>query len=78
MSQSTKDIFIILILLAAFFYVLRLLPADNDSLLSVEVDEATSCEYLVSSAGGVTPRIDSDYMHMGCTGLQESENDPAA
>lgn len=78
MNQSRKDIFIILTILAAFFYVLRLLPADSDSLLSVEVDEATGCEYLVSSAGGVTPRMDSDYMHMGCTGLQESENDPAA
>lgn len=69
MSQSTKDIFIILMLLAAFFCVMRLLPPDSESLLSVEVDEATGCEYLVSSAGGVTPRMDSDYMHMGCTAI---------
>ena len=73
-----KDILIIVAILAAFALVLSKLPADSDSLLSVEVDEATGCEYLVSSAGGVTPRMDSDYMHMGCTGLQESENDPAA
>lgn len=73
-----KDILIIAAILAAFALVLSKLPANNDSLLSVEVDEATGCEYLVSSAGGVTPRIDSDYMHVGCTGLQESENDPAA
>lgn len=73
-----KDILIIVAILVAFAVVISKLPADSDSLLSVEVDEATGCEYLVSSAGGVTPRIDSDYMHMGCTGLQESENDPAA
>lgn len=73
-----KDILIIVAILAAFAMVLSKLPADSDSLLSVEVDEATGCEYLVSSAGGVTPRIDSGYMHMGCTGLQERENDPAA
>lgn len=73
-----KDILIIVAILASFAFVLSKLPADSDSLLSVEVDEATGCEYLVSSAGGVTPRMDSDYMHMGCTGLQESENDPAA
>lgn len=73
-----KDILIIVAILAAFAVVISKLPADSDSLLSVEVDEATGCEYLVSSAGGVTPRMDSDYMHMGCTGLQESENDPAA
>lgn len=73
-----KDILIIVAILAAFALVLSKLPAGSDSLLSVEVDEATGCEYLVSSAGGVTPRMDSDYMHMGCTGLQESENDPAA
>lgn len=69
-----KDILIIVAILAAFAMVLSKLPADSNSLLSVEVDEATGCEYLVSSAGGVTPRIDSDYMHMGCTGLQESES----
>ena len=74
----TKDILIIVAILAAFALVLSKLPGDSESLLSVEVDEATGCEYLVSSAGGVTPRMDSDYMHMGCTGLQESENDPAA
>ena len=73
-----KDILIIVAILAAFAVVISKLPADSDPLLSVEVDEATGCEYLVSSAGGVTPRMDSDYMHMGCTGLQESENDPAA
>lgn len=69
-----KDILIIVAILAAFAMVLSKLPADSNSLLSVEVDEATGCEYLVSSAGGVTPRTDSDYMHMGCTGLQESES----
>lgn len=73
-----KDILIIAAILAAFALVLSKLPADSDALLSVEVDEATGCEYLVSSAGGVIPRMDSDYMHMGCTGLQENENDPAA
>lgn len=62
-----KDILIIVAILAAFAVVISKLPADSESLLSVEVDEATGCEYLVSSAGGVTPRMDSDYMHMGCT-----------
>lgn len=76
--NRAKDILIIAAILAAFALVIDKLPTDSDSLLSVEVDEATGCEYLVSSAGGVTPRIDSDYMHMGCTGLQENENDPAA
>ena len=64
-----KDILIIVAILVAFAVVISKLPADSDSLLSVEVDEATGCEYLVSSAGGVTPRIDSDYMHMGCTAI---------
>lgn len=65
----TKDILIIVAILAAFALVLGKLPGDSDSLLSVEVDEVTGCEYLVSSAGGVTPRMDSDYMHMGCVDL---------
>lgn len=76
--NRAKDILIIVAILASFALVLSKLPGDSEPLLSVEADEATGCEYLVSSAGGVTPRIDSDYMHMGCTGLQENENDPAA
>lgn len=34
-------------------------------------DHATGCQYLRAGwAGGITPRIDADGVHMGCKGLQ--------
>lgn len=34
-------------------------------------DYATGCQYLRAGfAGGITPRIDADGVHMGCKGLQ--------
>lgn len=66
--NPTRDILIIVAILCAFAFVLGRFPDDSQR-LSIEIDEATGCEYLVSSAGGVTPRMDSDYMHMGCVDL---------
>lgn len=79
-----KSILIICIYLMVSVYVLSLLPgeprdstdpANGRSGLRLMIDNATGCEYLSAGFfGGITPRMDSDYMHMGCTGLQESES----
>lgn len=42
-------------------------------LISVQDDPQTGCQYMVNRNGGITPRIASDYMHMGCNGYEGQE-----
>lgn len=42
-------------------------------LVSKMTDIETGCQYMVNRNGGITPRIGTDYMHMGCKGYEGQE-----
>lgn len=44
-------------------------PPNRDAAF-ISVDSGTGCQYLQNPNGGITPRIDTDGIHMGCKGLQ--------
>lgn len=46
------------------------LAYDKTAGVRIYTDASTGCEYISIGSGSLTPRIDSDYMHKGCRGVE--------
>ena len=65
--QAAFFLLIGMVCLAAFVLVTQETTTDEKFYRSLMNDPVSGCQYLAPPKGGITPRLDAEGEHMGCT-----------